>query len=154
MCCRCVWSQSMKETDTYSALKPFTCNIRICLTIVLFPDSPAPESRKRTETISQTMLIKSCTLIKKHPDPPETSGWWFVAGYLNPGWRWRSRATSSVWSITDLNFGDLFLHSASTPRTLSTITNPSFHLHHPYSTEPSMMVRLRNSQAEGKVSQK
>lgn len=47
-----------------------------------------------------------------------------------PGWRWRSRATSSVWSITDLNLRDLFLRSASTPRTLSTITNPSFRLHH------------------------
>lgn len=30
-----------------SALKPLTCSIRICLTIVLFPDSPAPNSSSR-----------------------------------------------------------------------------------------------------------
>lgn len=28
------------------------------------------------------MLIKTCALIKKQPDPPETCGRWFVAGYL------------------------------------------------------------------------
>lgn len=41
---RCAGNQEM---DTYSALKPLTCNIRICLTIVLFPDSPAPVSEKK-----------------------------------------------------------------------------------------------------------
>lgn len=28
---------------THSALKPLTCRIRICFTMVLFPDSPAPD---------------------------------------------------------------------------------------------------------------
>lgn len=36
-----------EEKDTYSALKPLTCKIRICLTMVLFPDSPAPVEEKR-----------------------------------------------------------------------------------------------------------
>lgn len=31
-----------KSEKTYASLKPLTCNILICLTIVLFPDSPAP----------------------------------------------------------------------------------------------------------------
>lgn len=35
------------ESNTYSALKPFTCSILICLTIVLFPDSPAPKRTKK-----------------------------------------------------------------------------------------------------------
>lgn len=34
------------EIQTYSSLKPFTCNILICLTIVLLPDSPAPKQKK------------------------------------------------------------------------------------------------------------
>lgn len=33
--------------NSYSELNPFTCKILICLTIVLFPDSPAPEKKKR-----------------------------------------------------------------------------------------------------------
>lgn len=32
---------------TYSSLNPLTCNILICFTMVLFPDSPAPETRTR-----------------------------------------------------------------------------------------------------------
>ena len=38
-------SEPFRPKDTYSALKPLTCRILICLTIVLFPDSPAPEER-------------------------------------------------------------------------------------------------------------
>ena len=33
--------------STYSSLNPFTCNILICFTIVLLPDSPAPSSSNR-----------------------------------------------------------------------------------------------------------
>lgn len=32
----------LTNSNTHSALKPLTCRILICLTIVLFPDSPAP----------------------------------------------------------------------------------------------------------------
>lgn len=52
----------MVRTITYSALKPFTCNIRICFTIVLFPDSPAPET-ERTTNKSQTMRVKKCLVM-------------------------------------------------------------------------------------------
>lgn len=31
------------KNKTYASLKPLTCSILICLTIVLLPDSPAPE---------------------------------------------------------------------------------------------------------------
>lgn len=55
-----IHGKKMKATNTYSALMP-TCNIRICLTIVLFPDSPAPESKKR----SQRSVGKSFTKVSK-----------------------------------------------------------------------------------------
>jgi len=32
------------KNKTYASLKPLTCSILICLTIVLLPDSPAPET--------------------------------------------------------------------------------------------------------------
>lgn len=32
---------------SYSGLKPLTCRILICLTIVLFPDSPAPADKQK-----------------------------------------------------------------------------------------------------------
>lgn len=54
-----------QEADTYSALKPLTCNIRICLTIVLFPDSPAPVSEKKAEGRGQRYVSARgdrCTL--------------------------------------------------------------------------------------------
>lgn len=41
--------QSFYSYHTYSALKPLTCRIRICFTMVLFPDSPAPESERERE---------------------------------------------------------------------------------------------------------
>lgn len=33
--------------NSYSELNPLTCRIRICFTIVLFPDSPAPKRERR-----------------------------------------------------------------------------------------------------------
>lgn len=36
----------INEAYTYSSLNPFTWSILICLTIVLLPDSPAPEIRE------------------------------------------------------------------------------------------------------------
>lgn len=42
-----VWVCEEHPFDVASALKPLTCSIRICLTIVLFPDSPAPNSSSR-----------------------------------------------------------------------------------------------------------
>lgn len=39
----CVWLK-IDQADTYSGPNPFTCNILICLTIVDFPDSPAPKN--------------------------------------------------------------------------------------------------------------
>lgn len=43
----CADPNQRDRSHTYSALNPFTCNIRICLTIVLFPDSPAPKTKKK-----------------------------------------------------------------------------------------------------------
>lgn len=34
------------SNNAYSALKPLTCRILICFTMVLFPDSPAPVRKK------------------------------------------------------------------------------------------------------------
>lgn len=41
-----IWYQCLVP-DTYSGEKPSTWRILICLTIVLLPDSPAPEKRKK-----------------------------------------------------------------------------------------------------------
>lgn len=65
--------------DTYSALKPLTCNIRICLTIVLFPDSPAPESQKkrhggRVSIMFPQGLIASKRLHSGSSSSPSTAG--------------------------------------------------------------------------------
>lgn len=61
----------MSETNTYSALKPLTCNIRICLTIVLFPDSPAPGSREKREK-----SVKRCLEVDKTPYMAVTTTLW------------------------------------------------------------------------------
>lgn len=37
----------VRINNSYSELNPFTCKILICLTIVLFPDSPAPEKEEK-----------------------------------------------------------------------------------------------------------
>jgi hypothetical protein len=38
---------------TYASLNPFTCNILICLTIVLLPDSPAPAENIKTKYLKE-----------------------------------------------------------------------------------------------------
>lgn len=44
--CVCVLCSSLFyiKIKTYASLKPLTCSILICLTMVLLPDSPAPET--------------------------------------------------------------------------------------------------------------
>lgn len=42
----CQQSQCLYSYHAYSALKPLTCRILICFTMVLFPDSPAPEKER------------------------------------------------------------------------------------------------------------
>lgn len=39
-------NKSQSVNNSYSELNPLTCRIRICFTIVLFPDSPAPERER------------------------------------------------------------------------------------------------------------
>lgn len=40
-------NKSQSVNNSYSELNPLTCRIRICFTIVLFPDSPAPKRERR-----------------------------------------------------------------------------------------------------------
>lgn len=47
---------SLYSYHTYSALKPLTCRILICFTMVLFPDSPAPE-RKKERNIKDLLML-------------------------------------------------------------------------------------------------
>lgn len=42
-----------------SSLKPLTCRIRICFTIVLFPDSPAPGSCESGPTQTQDITTNT-----------------------------------------------------------------------------------------------
>lgn len=47
-------------SSTHSALKPLTCRILICFTMVLFPDSPAPSNvhpKKNTYTHTHTTYV-------------------------------------------------------------------------------------------------
>lgn len=39
-------NKSQSVNNSYSELNPLTCRIRICFTIVLFPDSPAPRRER------------------------------------------------------------------------------------------------------------
>lgn len=48
-------SKTYRYMNTYSALNPLTCKIRICLTIVLFPDSPAPTERENLLLIKDSL---------------------------------------------------------------------------------------------------
>lgn len=46
-------NKSQSVNNSYSELNPLTCRIRICFTIVLFPDSPAPKrERRKGKTLS------------------------------------------------------------------------------------------------------
>lgn len=45
------------------SLKPFTCRILICLTIVDFPDSPAPKRSSRCVALYTCLSFWSCLLI-------------------------------------------------------------------------------------------
>lgn len=44
------------KNKTYASLKPLTCSILICLTIVLLPDSPAPETGGENRQIVNSSL--------------------------------------------------------------------------------------------------
>lgn len=50
------------KNKTYASLKPLTCSILICLTIVLLPDSPAPETggENRTLLIPSSSFCRFC----------------------------------------------------------------------------------------------
>lgn len=101
-------NETNQKTGTYSALKPLTCNIRICLTIVLFPDSPAPVSKKKTQASSVfccTVLLKSPWLIalmiiqlKPVDDVLEVTACWIHGSPSISLWKIRrsERATSLI----------------------------------------------------------
>lgn len=97
-----------QEADTYSALKPLTCNIRICLTIVLFPDSPAPVSEKKAEGRGQHYVSARgdrCTL---DPAPGEKKR--------------KERATdSAACYLNTLLPGSIVLHKSNTGTSEHTI---------------------------------
>jgi len=48
------------KNKTYASLKPLTCSILICLTIVLFPDSPAPETEQKSSMLISLALLLRC----------------------------------------------------------------------------------------------
>lgn len=54
------------KNKTYASLKPLTCSILICLTIVLLPDSPAPETggENRRSLISPSRF---CLILPRIP---------------------------------------------------------------------------------------
>lgn len=59
----CGWEANPEWVIPYSGLNPLTCRILICLTIVLFPDSPAPENtqRERCDWGLETVAISPAT---------------------------------------------------------------------------------------------
>lgn len=66
----CSLEAKAKWIIPYSGLNPLTCRILICLTIVLFPDSPAPANKQK----ECWGLWPNAVVISPAPPRPPTEG--------------------------------------------------------------------------------